>query len=102
MHTMKMHTLAPCSVYQYVFFGKSVDLFFALYFSPRAPSGRGRRAPAAPARAARRRRRAAGAVLPECAVSERCVFPCLRIQYIFVSLSSINQNALQNSHGGLI
>jgi len=52
MHTMKMHTLAPCSVYQYVFFGKSVDLFFALYFSPRAPSGRGRRAPARARRAA--------------------------------------------------
>ena len=29
MHTMKMHTLAPCSVYQYVFFGKSVDLNFS-------------------------------------------------------------------------
>ena len=38
MHTMKMHTLAPCSVYQYVFWarGKGVDLFFAfVFFSPR-------------------------------------------------------------------
>ena len=32
MHTMKMHTLAPCSVYVFCLGGKSVEILYFFYF----------------------------------------------------------------------